>query len=190
MRISEFDMPPRGPRNAGELIAEITRATSDIAAISAAALARDIIAGEGATVAGRMHFSRTIDADDASLCARILRVAGRTGLPVSRQEADALFAIDAAGSERCDDGHFDDLLAKAVIHHLMAAAGADVPGRGRVLNRASRLVDWASAIGLARESRSWLADHLDQMKSSSPAARTMHAVCRIDPGPARVALVL
>jgi hypothetical protein len=70
-----------------------------------------------------MHFSRTIDADDASLCARIFNAAGCTGIAVSRAEADALFAIDAAGNERRDGGRFDDLLAKAVVHYLMSAAG-------------------------------------------------------------------
>jgi hypothetical protein len=76
-----------------------------------------------------MHFSRTIDADDASLCARIFNAAGCTGIAVSRAEADALFAIDAAGNERRDGGRFDDLLAKAVVHYLMSAAGAGVPSR-------------------------------------------------------------
>jgi hypothetical protein len=164
-----------------DLIAEVARSTSDIASRSAAALAQvrcDIIAGEGPTLTGRIHFSRTIDADDASLCARILIAAGRTGLSVSRAEADALFAIDAAGSERCDDGRFDDLLAKAVVHHLMSAAGAEVSSREIALAPENPLVAWASAIDLDREHLSWLASRLGRMKPSSSAARAIAASLR------------
>jgi hypothetical protein len=172
---------PRGPQ---ELIAEVAKSTSDIAARSAAALAQvrdDIIVGEGPTVTGRVHFSRTIDADDAALCARILTAAGRTGLSVTRAEADALFAIDAAGSERCDDGGFDDLLAKAVMHHLMSAVGVAVPSRASALDFENPLVAWAVAIDLDREQRFWVEWHLGQMKPSSGAARAIHAVLQIDP---------
>jgi hypothetical protein len=185
MRVYEPEMLPSEPRGPGELIAEVATSTSDIAARSAAALAQvrgDIIVGEGPTVAGRMHFSRTIDTDDAVLCARILVAAGRTGLSVTRAEADALFAIDAAGSERYDDGRFDDLLAKAVMHHLMSAAGLAVPSRARALDFEDPLLAWAAAIDLDREQRTWLEWHLGQTKPSSGAARTIHAVLQIDPG--------
>jgi hypothetical protein len=127
MSTCELEMLSYEPRSPEGLVADVASSTSDIAARSAAALAKlrcDIIVGEGPTVTGRLHFSRSIDADDTALCARILVAAGRTGLSVSRAEADALFAIDGAGSERCDNGRFDDLLVKAVIHHLMSAAGA------------------------------------------------------------------
>ena len=179
-QLEEFPCEPRGP---GDLIADVARSTSDAPARSAAALAQvrcDIIVGEGATVAGRVHFSRTIDADDAALCTRILVAAGRTGLSVSRAEADALFAIDAAAGERCDDGRFDDLLAKAVMHHLMSAAGAAVPARESALNPENSLAAWASAVDLGREHRSWLARHLDQMKPASNVARAINAILRMD----------
>jgi hypothetical protein len=126
MRACKPEMFPCEQRGAEDLIADIAGSMSDVTSRSAAALAQvwgEIISGEGPTVAGRTHFSRTIDADDASLCARILIAAGRTGIAVSGAEADALFAIDAAGSERRDGGRFDDLLAKAVVHYLMSAAG-------------------------------------------------------------------
>jgi hypothetical protein len=116
MRTCMFEMLPCEPRSPEELVADVAKSTSEFAARSTAALAKvrcDIIVGEGPTVTGRSHFSRTIDGDDTALCARILVAAERTGLPVSRAEADALFAIDAVGSERCDSGRFDDLLAKA-----------------------------------------------------------------------------
>jgi hypothetical protein len=182
MRAHELELFPREPCSPEELVADVARSTSDIAARSAAALAKvrcDIIVGEGPTVTGRLHFSRTIDGNDTALCARILVTAGRTGLSVTRAEADTLFAIDAAGSERSDDGGFDDLLAKAVIHHLMSAAGAAVPSRESALAPEHPLVAWSSAIDVCREHRSWLAYHLDQMKASSRAARTIRAVLRI-----------
>jgi hypothetical protein len=179
MRACKLEMLSCEPRRPEELVADVAKSTSDIAARSTAALAkvcRDIIVGEGPTVTGRMHFSRTIDGDDTALCARILVAAGRTGLSVSRAEADALFAIDAAGSERCDNGRFDDLLAKAAIHHLRSAAGAAVPSRESALAREYPLVAWSSAIDVCREHRSWLARHLGRMKPSSRAARTIRAV--------------
>ena len=60
-------------RSVADLIAEIATSTSDVTLRSADALAqvrRGVITGEGPTVAGRAHFSRSIDADTA-LCARI-----------------------------------------------------------------------------------------------------------------------
>ncbi|MBR1164564.1 hypothetical protein [Bradyrhizobium elkanii] len=191
MRAREFELSPREARDADDIVAEIARSTSDAVARSAAALALvccDIIAGEGPTVAGRAHFSRTIDAADAALCARILCVAGRAGHSVSRAEADALFAIDAAGSERVDDGRFDDLLAKAVLHHLMGAAGAMIPGRVQALARDNPLGSWGTTIALAAEPRSWLAGHLDWMKPSSSAARTIDAVLHVNPAGPRLPL--
>jgi hypothetical protein len=181
MRTCKLQMLPCEPRSPEELVADVARSTFDIAARSTAALAQvrcDIIVGEGPTVTGRLHFSRTIDGDDTALCARILVAAGRTGLSVSRAEADALFAIDAAGSERCDNGCFDDLLAKAVIHHLIAAAGTAVPSRERALAPEHPLAAWSSAIDVCRDHRSWLACHLDRMKPSSRAARTIRAIVR------------
>jgi hypothetical protein len=182
MSACKLEMLPCEPRSPDELVADVARSTSDIAGRSTAALAKvrcDIIVGEGPTVTGRLHFSRTIDGDDTALCARILVAAGRTGLSVSRAEADALFAIDAAGSERCDNGGFDELLARAVIHYLMSAAGAEVPSRESALAPEHPLVAWSSAIDVCREHRSWLECHLDQMKSSSCAARTIRAIFRI-----------
>jgi hypothetical protein len=116
-----------------------------------------------------MHFSRTIDADDASLCARIFNAAGCTGIAVSRAEADALLAIDAVGNERRDGGRFDDLLAKAVVHYLMSAAGAGVPSREIALAPENPLVTWASATDPGTDLRSWLESRLGEMKPSSTA---------------------
>jgi hypothetical protein len=163
-------------RSITDIIAEIARPTPDVTLRSAAALAevcRGIITGEGPTVAGRVHFSRSIDADDASLCARILILAGRVGDPVSRAEADALFDINVAASDRRDSGRFDDLLAKAVVHHAVAACGYDVPGRGIALAPTTELNAWASEIEINTEVRAWLEQRMNEISRGGAAA---HAI--------------
>src|SRR5687768_3366180 len=76
-----------------EMLTAVTRPTGSLAALiatiesspiatgtdAAAALAfvRDgVITGEGPTTAGRVHFSRSLDAHDADWCARILTARG------------------------------------------------------------------------------------------------------------------
>jgi len=99
-------------------------------AARALTIVRDgVLTGEGPTAKGRVHFSRALDADDAAWCARILTASAVEHQPVSRAEAEALFAINDAASERSDGGRFDDLLAKAVAHHAAAEAGLKVPPR-------------------------------------------------------------
>src|SRR3981081_2185210 len=97
-------------------------------AAQALTIVRDgVITGEGPTTKGRIHFSRALDADDAAWCARILTATAVEHQPVSRAEAEALFEINDAATERSDGGRFDDLLAKAVAHH--AASESGLPGR-------------------------------------------------------------
>src|SRR5260370_22895725 len=70
-------------------------------AAQALTVVRDgVITGEGPTTRGRVHFSRALDAFDAAWCARILTATAVDDQPVSRAEADALFAINHAGTER------------------------------------------------------------------------------------------
>src|SRR5437868_9275379 len=93
-------------------------------AAHALTIVRDgVITGEGPTTKGRVHFSRALDADDAAWCARILTASAVEHQPVSRAEAEALFEINDAATERSDDGRFDDLLAKAVVHHAASESG-------------------------------------------------------------------
>ncbi len=161
------------PLSVTDLLAEISTARSDITSRSAAALSqvcRAVITGEGPTVAGRVHFSRTLDGDDTALCARILILAGRNGDPVSRAEADALFDISAAGGERRDGGRFDDLLAKAVTHHVMSSCGRDVPRREIALALATAMESWASAVEPDIDVASWLAVRLRELNPSGMAA--------------------
>src|SRR3979409_1937217 len=88
-----------------------------------------VITGEGPTTKGRVHFSRALDADDAAWCARILTADAVVAQPVCRAEVEALFEIHDAAAERTDGGRFDDLLAKAVVHHAAAESGLAVPSR-------------------------------------------------------------
>src|SRR5580693_1172707 len=84
-------------------------------AAHALTIVRDgVITGEGPTTKGRVHFSRELDADDVAWCERILTASAVANQPVSRAEAEALFEIDGAATERSDAGRFDDLIATIV----------------------------------------------------------------------------
>ena len=104
-----------------------------------------IITGEGPTTRGRVHFSRELDADDAAWCRRILTAPALVQSPVSRAEVETLFQIDEAASERSDRGAFDDLFAKAVVHHTAAASGIKVPARSVALAADTAIERWAPA---------------------------------------------
>src|SRR6201988_2187054 len=113
-------------------------------AAHALTIVRDgVITGEGPTTRGRIHFSRSLDADDAAWCARILTATAVEHQPVSRAEIEALFAISEAATERSDDGRFDDLLAKAVAHHAASESGLPVPPRTVALSPDTAIESWA-----------------------------------------------
>lgn len=125
---------------------ELLEPSSRDTAAQALSIVRDgVITGEGPTTKGRVHFSRSLDADDAAWCAQILTASAVDALPVSRAEAEVLFEINEAAAERTDDGRFDDLLAKAVAHHAAAASGLDVPPRSVALSPDTDIESWAPA---------------------------------------------
>ncbi len=133
-----------------ELIAAIERSEggaqveNQARAAQALGFVRDgIITGEGPTTKGRVHFSRELDAADAAWCRRILTAPALAQSPVSRAEAETLFQIDEAASERSDAGQFDDLFAKAVVHHTAAASGFKVPPRSVALAADTAIDRWA-----------------------------------------------
>jgi hypothetical protein len=126
---------------------------------------------QGPTASGRVHFSRTVDIQDVALCARLLIVAGRDGLPVSRAEADALLDIYTVASDRQDGGRFDDLLIKAVVQHVMSASGLGVPRREHALDPPTPLATWASGVWIDRQTASWLDARLCEIRRTNPAAR-------------------
>ena len=139
----------------------------------ALAIVRDgVITGEGPTTKGRVHFSRALDADDAAWCARILTATAVEHQPVSRVEAEALFAIDDAAADRSDNGRFDDLLAKAVVHHAASASGLPVPPRTVALSPQTSIESWgpARATQVDREVLEWIAS---QMRGKRRGNRTL-----------------
>src|SRR6266850_5378270 len=105
------------------------RGDRDIAVYALGIVRDGVINGEGPTTRGRIHFSRALDAQDAALCARILTAMAVADQPVSRAEAETPFEINAAATERSDIGQFDDLFAKAIVHHAASASGLTVPSR-------------------------------------------------------------
>jgi hypothetical protein len=166
-----------------DMIAEVASAKLDVTLRSAAALrqvCRDVVTGEGSTVVGRVHFSRSVDDYDTALCALILLLAGRAGAAVSRTEADAMFDIGAMAGDRQDRGRFDDLLVKAVVHHAMAASGCDVPSREIALAPATAVNRWALPIKINTEVRSWLEKRLCDMRRGGAAAHAIAKAIGVD----------
>ena len=132
------------------------------AALALTVVRDGVITGEGPTTRGRVHFSRALDADDAAWCARILTATAVEHQPVSRAEAEALFEIDDAAAERSDNGRFDDLLAKAVVHHAASASGLPVPPRTVALSPETSIESWAptQAVNVDTEVLEWIASQM------------------------------
>jgi hypothetical protein len=156
--------------------------TSQIAdrktAAEALTVVRDgVITGEGPTTRGRIHFSRALDADDAAWCARIRTAAAVEAQPVSRAEAEALFEINDAAAERSDDGVFDDLFAKAVVHHAASASGLPVPSRTVALSPDTAIESWAPtrASGVDVEVLEWIASQMRGKRRSNRTLMTLVA---------------
>src|ERR1700712_2445891 len=145
-------------------------------AAQALTIVRDgVITGEGPTTRGRIHFSRALDADDAAWCARILTATAVEHQPVSRAEAEALFEINDAAAERSDDGRFDDLLAKAVVHHAASASGLPVPPRTVALSPKTAIESWAPSrtVSVDTEALHWIAS---QMRGNRRSNQTLMAL--------------
>jgi hypothetical protein len=134
----------------------------DTAALALAIVRDGVITGEGPTTKGRVHFSRALDAADAAWCARILTATAVENQAVSRAEAEALFEINDAAAERSDDGRFDDLLAKAVVHHAASESGLPVPPRTVALSPDTSIESWAptKAAGVDTEVLEWIASQM------------------------------
>jgi len=174
-----LEMTSSVSRPTGDLAALIaTIETSPIATDAAAALAivRDgVITGEGPTTAGRVHFSRALDAYDADWCARILMAQGINETAVSREEAMTLFQIDEAAAERSDNGRFDDLFAKAILHHAASASGLSVPSRAVALSPDTAIESWAPSrsTDVDAEVLEWIAA---QMRGRRRTNRTLMTI--------------
>ena len=147
----------------------------DTAAFALAVVRDGVITGEGPTTRGRVHFSRTLDAADAAWCVRILTAAAVDHEPISRAEAEALFEIDEAAAERSDNGRFEDLLAKAVVHHAASVSGFAVPPRTVALSVETSIESWAptQAANVDTEVLEWIAS---QMRSKRCINRKLMAM--------------
>jgi hypothetical protein len=147
----------------------------DTAALALNIVRDGVITGEGPTTKGRVHFSRALDADDAAWCARILTATAVDNQPVSRAEAEALFEINEAAAERSDNGRFDDLLAKAVVHHAASASGLPVPPRTVALSPETAIESWAPVrnANVDGEVLEWIAS---QMRGNRRRNRTLMAL--------------
>jgi hypothetical protein len=161
---------------------------SDTAALALTVVRDGVITGEGPTTRGRVHFSRELDAADAAWCARILTAKAVEHQPVSRAEAEALFEISEAATERSDDGVFDDLLAKAVVHHAASASGLPVPPRTVALAPDTAIESWAptKAIGVDTDVLEWIAA---QMRGKRRSNHTLMALVATLIGAATLPLV-
>ncbi len=160
-------------------VIEPANISSREAAARALSVVRDgVITGEGPTTCGRIHFSRSLDVDDVNWCARILTAAAMADQPVSRAEAEALFEINDAGAERNDNGLFDDLLAKAVVHHAASASGLPVPPRAIALSPDTTIESWAptQAIGVNIEVLEWIAGQMRGRRRYNRALMTLAAM--------------
>src|SRR6202048_445436 len=158
-------------------------------AAQALTIVRDgVITGEGPTTKGRIHFSRALDADDAAWCARILTATAVEHQPVSRAEAEALFEINDAATERSDGGRFDDLLAKAVAHHAASESGLPVPPRTVALSPDTAIESWAptQALNVSTETLEWISR---QMRGNRRSNRTLTAMIAAIVGVAALPLV-
>src|SRR5665213_2670158 len=158
------------PSVSSEVALEPSKMSCRKTAAQALAVVRDgVITGEGPTTKGRVHFSRALDTDDAAWCERILTATAVENQPVSRAEAAALFEIDNAAAERSDEGRFDDLLAKAVVHHAASASGLPVPPRTVALSPETSIESWGptKAIGVDREVLEWIAGRMRGKRRSN-----------------------
>jgi hypothetical protein len=148
-------------------------------AVSALAKVRDgVITGEGPTTRGRVHFSRALDAQDVDWCVRILTASAVDNVPVSRAEAETLFEINDASADRLDGGMFDDLLAKAVVHHAASASGLPVPPRAIALSPNTAIESWAptQAVGVNLEVLEWISNQMRGKRRYNRALMTLAAM--------------
>src|ERR1700749_2791273 len=166
------------PSDVSEVALEPSKISCRNTAAQALAVVRDgVITGEGPTTKGRVHFSRALDSHDAAWCERILTATAVEHQPVSRAEAATLFEIDNAAAERSDEGRFDDLLAKAVVHHAASASGLPVPPRTVALAPDTDIESWAPthAKGVDTEVLQWIASLMRGRRQSNRTLMAMVA---------------
>ena len=175
-KLRRVTMPATKPEAADDISA-LQPSCRETAAHALTIVRDGVITGEGPTTRGRVHFSRALDADDAAWCARILTASAVEHQPVSRAEAEALFEINEAATERSDNGRFDDLLAKAIAHHAASASGLPVPPRTIALSPDTDIESWAPAYakGVNKDVLEWIATQMRGKRRSNRTLMTMVA---------------
>jgi CheY-like chemotaxis protein len=167
------------------ILAEIAALKTPAPELAARALTevwRGVVTGEGPSVRGRRHFSRTIDAGDAALCEHILIAAGgEAGAPVSRREVDILIEIYETALEWEDGGRFDDLFVKAIAHHVAAAWERPVPPRSVALAPETPLSSWVSPAEVALVDKRIAAWTTGRRAAKRTLPLPVHAVANIGP---------
>src|ERR1700744_2298434 len=164
------------PSDVSEVALEPSRISCRTTAAQALAVVRDgVITGEGPTTRGRVPFSRALDSHDAAWCERILTATAVEHQPVSRAEAATLFEIDNVAAERSDEGRFDDLLAKAVVHHAASVSGLPVPPRTVALSPKTSIESWGptKAISVDTEVLEWIAAQMRGKRCSNRTLKTL-----------------
>ncbi len=97
---------------------------------------RAVIDGAGPLRAGKGLEAGVIDEAEVELLKRILYAFGGDGnIAITRPEAEALFAIDAATIGKINAESWPDLFVKAIANCVMAASGYATPSREQALAR-------------------------------------------------------
>ncbi len=125
-----------------ELVARLIEQAAEVPAeFSAYALrlVKDtVIYADTTDALGRGLGAGLVSDADLELLSRILWGAGSEGqLAVSREEAEALFAIADATTGAANSDEFDDFFARAVGNYLIGATGRAVPSRETALRWAT-----------------------------------------------------
>ncbi len=146
-----------------ELAEEVHRS---LAAFAIRSLWNEPVPADGPALAGGAHYSRALEARDVALLRGILEVsAGKSGTPVSEEEAEALFDLHDAVAGGNNHISFDDLFFRAIVNYLMGASGCKTPLRKTALSREPQR---QAGRGIAAECSAWLSSRI--MRDGRPTA--------------------
>jgi hypothetical protein len=133
------------------LVNVIDKASSCPPALSAYVLRqveKAVISGEGPLRHGRKLGAGRVTAGDVDLLRRTLyATGGQAHIAITREEADALFAISDATAGADNDPSWSDLFVKAIANHVMFASGYQVPTREEALRRDAWVDDTSVNVG-------------------------------------------
>lgn len=133
----------------------------------------EIVTGEGPALAGRAHFSRVLDARDVALLRRILEAgAGKSGAPISPEEAEALFDLHDAVAGAKNHASFDDLFFRAITNFVLSTSGRPM-SRSETLSREPRR---DAGKGIVPESSAWLSSRIMRDGRPTMAERALLAL--------------